>query len=99
MIGQKDKVQEENDKLQEIMTMMRETQMYNEMQDNPLRSSTASVTSLNQSMIVGVVADMILKELNTSVQKSAVMEQDVKKVGEELIIQKIQGILDEVAQE
>lgn len=69
MVGNKDRVQEENDKLTEIMGRMRDTQIYQEV--DPMRMSHISLSSkLNESQLVNAVAEVLLGEISNQSQQA-----------------------------
>jgi hypothetical protein len=97
---EKDPLIVENDKLQEIMSKMRQVQTGLH-EPASLRSSTeSSRLPLSETMLVDAVADVFLNQLQgarnpgpPSVDNSF----EYRRIGEEMIIDKLKGIFDEVA--
>jgi hypothetical protein len=57
--------------------------------------------NLTESMMIDAVADVFLKEMQNQVRSSQTnpleQSQEYRRIGEEMVMHKIKGILDEVA--
>jgi hypothetical protein len=104
--GSRDPVIAENDKLQEIMNKMRQVELQVEEESkNAARASVSQSPSkaglgVTESMMIDAVADVFLKEMqNMRSSQTNPLEQsfEYRRIGEDVILDKIKGILDEVA--
>ncbi len=71
------------------------------MQNTPIKSPTKVGLGVSESMIVDAVADVFMREIHSQPNPTNPLETsaEFRRVGEEVILEKIKGIFDEVAGE